>query len=302
MEVKLPNFLIVGAAKSGTTSLYHYLKQHPEVYMSPVKEPRFITAQFMKFPLTGIKSDKIEKNIVKNFDEYKKLFENVNSEKAIGEASNDNLYFYEEAIKCIKKYLGNVKIIIILRNPIDRAFSAYQMFLRSSREYLSFEDALRAEDGRKNKNLPFGWYYKSAGLYYRQVKAYLQNFTHVKVYFYDDLKDEILGLIKDMYEFLGVDKSFTPNISFKYNIGGVPKNKLIKIILISYRLKTAIKKILKFFLGEEKTLQLIESLRTRGLKKQSMKPETREYLKNFYREDIMQLQDLIKKDLSHWLR
>jgi len=104
----LPNFLIVGAARSGTTSIWHYLKQHPEVYMSPVKEPRFMTAQFLKFPFRGIGDDKVEKSIVKNFDEYKMLFEKVNDEKAIGEASPDNLYFYEDATRQIKKHLGDV--------------------------------------------------------------------------------------------------------------------------------------------------------------------------------------------------
>ena len=69
METKLPNFLIVGAPKSGTSSLHYYLKQHPEIYMSPVKEPRFITAQFIKFPLKGIRDDRLEKIIVKSFEE-----------------------------------------------------------------------------------------------------------------------------------------------------------------------------------------------------------------------------------------
>lgn len=67
MKTKLPNFLIVGAAKSGTTSLYHYLNQHPEVYMSPIKEPRFITAQFVKYPLRLKK----EKCVIEDFEEYK---------------------------------------------------------------------------------------------------------------------------------------------------------------------------------------------------------------------------------------
>ena len=149
-EIKLPNFLIVGAAKSGTTSLYHYLKQHPEIYMSPVKEPKFITAQFLSFPFKGIGDEKVEQNIVKSYNEYCNLFKDVSKEKIIGEASPDNLYFFEKAINIIIYHLKNPKIIIILRNPIERAFSAYMYFINCNREYLSFEEALKEEEKRRS--------------------------------------------------------------------------------------------------------------------------------------------------------
>lgn len=302
METKLPNFLIVGAAKSGTTSLYHYLSQHPEVYMSPIKEPRFITAQFVKYPLRLKK----EKRVIEDFEEYKKLFKHVKNEKAIGEASVDNLYYYEESIKFIKKYLRDVKIIIILRNPIESVFSNYQMLVRSRGEHLSFEDALNAEDERKKLHMIYGcgWHYKSLCFYYKQVKAYLENFTHVKIYLYDDLKNNTLGLIKDMYEFLGVDTLFVPDISYKYNVGGIPKNKFIyNILFVKPRLlRGGLEKVLKIFLLEERFYKIVEDLKARYLKKEQIKPETRDYLKNLYREDILKLQDLIGRDLSHWLR
>lgn len=303
VRVKLPNFLIVGAAKAGTTSLYYYLKQHPEVYMSPVKEPRFITAQFLKFPLRGIKDDKRENNIIKSFTEYKKLFENINNEKALGEASADNLYFYEDAIKYIKDYLGNIKIIIILRNPIERTFSSYQMLVKSIREYLPFEEALKAEDQRKNMNWAYAWHYKSVSLYYNQVRAYLENFKQVKVYLYDDLVNDTLGLIKDIFRFLEVDTSFVPDINTKHNVGGIPKNKFVfKIFFVkSRKYRKSIKKILKIFFPEEKVLKFLERLKSKSLEKQQMKPETREYLKNLFREDILKLQTIINRDLSHWL-
>ena len=255
METKLPNFLIVGAPKSGTSSLHYYLKQHPEIYMSPVKEPRFITAQFIKFPLKGIRDDRLEKIIVKSFDEYKKLFSKVKNEKAIGEASIDNLYFYENAIKYIKKYLGEVRIIIILRNPIDRAFSAYQMFVRNLREPLSFEDALKAEQERKNNNWAFGWHYLSVGFYYKQVKAYLENFSQVKVYLFDDLKTDALGVAKDIFMFLKVNMSFAPDVSHIYNISGIPKNRFIHNFLfrpVRYLRKNS--EMNRFFLFEINTI------------------------------------------------
>ena len=139
--VLLPNFLVVGAGKSGTTSLYHYLKAHPDVFMSRIKEPGFIVAQFIKMPQSGVGDER--QSTVGNFSDYCRLFEDAEGKKAVGEASNDNLYHYERAIPYIKRFFGDIKIIIILRNPVDRAFSAYTYLLRDNREFLTFEEDLR---------------------------------------------------------------------------------------------------------------------------------------------------------------
>ena len=139
--VLLPNFLVVGAGKSGTTSLYHYLKAHPGVFMSRIKEPGFIFAQFNKMPQSGVGDER--QTTVGSFSAYCRLFEDAEGKKAVGEASNDNLYHYERAIPYIKRFFGDIKIIIILRNPVDRAFSAYTYLLRDNREFLTFEEDLR---------------------------------------------------------------------------------------------------------------------------------------------------------------
>ncbi|MEP9410017.1 MAG: sulfotransferase [Candidatus Brocadia sp.] len=299
MEAKLPNFLIVGAAKSGTTSLYYYLNQHPEVYMSPIKEPGFFIAQFLELP------PKRRSQIIENFDDYKKLFKNVRDEKAIGEATPAYLYYYENTIRYILDYLGDVKIIIILRNPVDRAFSDYQMRVRNSGERLSFEDALLAEDKRKNMALTYGcgWHYKSVGFYYNQVKAYMENFSQVRVYLYDELLANPSVLMKDVYAFLSVDTSFPLNTDVQYNVGGVPKNKFVHNILVNLRLlKSPLMRLAKVFFPDTKMQVFLENFRKRNLEKIKMKPETREYLVNLYRDDILKLQGLINKDLSHWLQ
>ncbi|HEC50029.1 MAG TPA: sulfotransferase [Candidatus Desulfofervidus auxilii] len=300
---KLPNFLIVGAAKAGTTSLYYYLKEHPEIYMSPIKEPKFITSNFLKFPFKGRGDELIERNIVKIWEEYCSLFRKVNDEKAIGEASADNLYYYEQSIHYIKKFLGDVKIIIILRNPIERAFSAYMHLVRDNREFLTLEEALDQEENRKRQNWEFIWYYKDVGFYYNQVKAYLESYSKVKIYLFDDLKRNPLDLVQDIYRFLEVDDLFVPsNIGEKFNISGVPKNKLINEFLTRPNpLKSAIKPLVKLFLSEHNIQRLYNELLQRNLKKPQMKPKTREYLKNLYKKDILKLQDLINRDLTHWL-
>ncbi len=297
--VKLPNFLIVGAAKAGTTSLYHYLEEHPEIFMSPLKEPKFITSNFLKFPFRGIGDDEVERKIIKDFNSYVTLFEDAKKEKAIGEASADNLYYFEQSPFFIKKFLGDVKIIIILRNPIDRAFSAYTHLVRDGREYLNFEEALQEEEKRKKENWEFIWFYKDVGFYYKQVKAYIENFSKVKIYLYEDLKDNQLELIKDIYKFLEVDDSFVPsNLRVKYNVSGVPKNKRLHYLLTK---PNPIKKIIKPFIPQRIRRNLLNKIIQKNLLKPKMKLETKLYLKELYREDILKLQELIKRDLSHWL-
>jgi hypothetical protein len=300
-QIHLPNFLIVGAAKCGTTSLYYYLKQHPEVFMSAIKEPHFITTRFLPPAKNGLGDYKMK--YITNLDDYCKLFEESNGKKAIGEASAENLYFYPYAITYIKQFLGSPKIIIILRNPVERAFSAYTFLVRENKEYVSFEEALAQEDLRKKDGWEFTWFYKDLGFYYAQVKAYLENFSAVKVYLFDDLKKDSVSLVQDMYKFLGVNADFVPDTRLKYNISGIPRSKLLNSMFIkrSSKVQNAIRRVGTFILKEEGWDKLRESLRAKLLLKTRMNPETKQYLQHIYRKDIVKLQTIIDRDLSHWL-
>ena len=143
----LPNFLVIGAAKSGTSSLYMYLKQHPEIYMSPIKEPHFFSFDD-ESKMTKGPGDPIHKAIT-NFDDYQAQFDGVTDEKAIGEASTSYLY-RPEAPGRIHAMLPDAKLIVILRNPVDRAFSAYMHVVRDKRETSKdFAEALSKEESRK---------------------------------------------------------------------------------------------------------------------------------------------------------
>jgi hypothetical protein len=166
MTTRLPNFLLVGA-----TAIAGYLSQHPDIYVSPIKEPKFFTSQFLRFPLQGPGDSFVENFTIKTFDAYKQLFRRVKDEKAIGDASVDNLYFHKEVIPLIKSCLGDVKIIIVLRNPVERAFSAYKNLLRDSRETLSFEEGLNRERDRRQRGYEYIWRYLDLGFYYRQVRC-----------------------------------------------------------------------------------------------------------------------------------
>jgi len=168
---------------------------------------------------------------------------------------------------------------------------------------LAFEDALEAEDNRKSKNWAFGWHYKSVGFYYNQVKAYLESFSEVMVCLYDDLKNDPMDLVRRIFIFLGVDPGFTPDTSVRLNISGIPKSRFAHNLLTKPTLlKTTIKVVTKPLFLKPKARKLKDTLIRKNLRRPEMKTETHEYLKNLYREDILKLQDLINKDLSHWLK
>ncbi len=297
--MKLPNFLIVGAAKAGTTSIYQYLKQHPEVYMSSIKEPKYFSSLCLDLPLKGSGDRGIGQEYGLSWYEYLELFANVEEEKTVGEASADNLYYHDRVIPFIKNHLGDIKIIIVLRNPVERAFSAYTHLTRDGRETLSFEEALEVEKTRKQENYSFIWFYQDAGFYYSGVKAYIDAFGKdmIKIYFSQDLSNDAVCLMQDIYGFLGVYSTFVPQIR-RYNVSGIPKSQFLQRFLNK---PTTVKSLAKRLIPEIVMNNLVLELRNRNLKKPEMLPETRRQLVKVYREDIERLENLIERDLSFWL-
>ena len=189
-----------------------------------------------------------------------------------------------------------------MRNPIDRAFSSYNHLVRDNREELSFEEAFEKSSERKNNNWEFIWHYKDVGFYFRQVEAYLNNFKSIKIVLYEDLRDDAPTLIKDLYRFLEVDPSFEPDVTRKYNFSGNPKNKLLHSFWVRGNLvKTLTKSALRIFIEEEKLDAFRDRMFAANLMKNQMNPSTRNYLRELYREDILKLQTIIKRDLSKWL-
>jgi len=307
MSVKLPNFLLVGAMKSGTTSIYNYLKEHPQIFLPYKKEPKFFASSpFLKIDNPKYNFQKIcNSKPFSSIDDYKNLFKDVKNEVAIGEASPHYLYTYETTIPVIKKYLGDIKIILILRNPADRAFSAY----KHNRDYdpgaphlyeeLSFEDALVVETERiKSSNLPMMFFYKSLGLYYDQVNDYKNNFTNVFICTFEELKSDPLLLMKRIYSYLGVEDKFKPNIEIKYNVSSSKKMSYLQL-----GTNYTIVKILLYYLTKLVGNANLQKIANKILKedKSTLDNNTKKLLIDEFRVDILKLEKLINKDLSHWL-
>lgn len=285
----LPNFFIVGAPKAGTTSLYHYLESHPDIYMSPVKEPNFfsheeIVKQHLFYKEQGISS----------LAEYEELFRGVSNEKAIGEASVSYL-FYKSVPQKIKRLIPNARIIITLRNPAERAFSHYSMDKRLGYTDESFEAIFE----RTSKSQLSGLYYQQyieLGNYYEQVKRYLGTFPkeQIKIFLMRDLRKDTAMLVKQLYQFLDVDENFESDVSEKFNPNATPRTKLMGKLYKNQSLRQKVRGLLPS--GAVSVVK--KALFVTDPEKPAA--STMVALKAYYKNDIQNLENLLHTDLRAW--
>jgi len=201
----LPNFLIIGAMKAGTTSLHYYLAQHPEIFLLPQKETNFFaqeSAMCMR-----------EKTVTEE-QEYASLFRDVTNEKAIGETSPAYLCVID-APRRIAKMLPNAKLIAVLRNPIERAFSHYVMRRQQGKEVrASFDEVMATDDIDPLRS------YKSRGFYGQQITRYLKHFPkeQIQIFLYEELVENPIAVVRGICQFLEIDQQFVPNMSKRHNV------------------------------------------------------------------------------------
>lgn len=298
----LPNFLIIGAAKSGTSSLYRYLKQHPEIFMSPVKEPHYFSFDAQS-KMTKGPGDPIHKAIT-DYDQYIQLFAGARDEKAVGEASTSYLY-RAEAPGRIHQCLPGVKLIAILRNPAERAFSAYMHVVRDNRETAQdFAAALEMEARRISENWDPIWHFTKVGFYAEQLARYYAQFKReqIRVYLYETLIHDPGAILQDIFNFLGVDPGFSPDMSVRYNVSGKQKSRIVQYIdKIFFLSSNPIRWISRRLIPEMWRWKFTTWIRYKNLQKLEIPEHLRRELIALYKDDILKLQSLIEKDLSAWL-
>ena len=299
--MKMPNFMIIGAPKAGTTSLRNYLKQHPQVYMSPIKETSFFAYEGKNWEYSTLDGYWINFFPITSIEAYQAQFEGVSNETAIGEASP--IYLYNSRVpERIQQYIPDAKVIAILRDPVERAFSHFSHYVRDRLEPLAdFSQAIQEAEVRIRNELPTG-YYIEYGFYYEYLKPYFERFDRdkIRIYLYQDFKANPVCVVQDIFRFLNVDDTFTPDVSLKYNVSGIPRNKALHKFLIDLP-RPDNKSLLKRLLPEKLLWRIGLNLYNWNLDQQMFPTEVRSSLIEIYREDILKLQDLLQQDLSKWL-
>jgi hypothetical protein len=300
----MPNFLIIGAGKSGTTSLYHYLGQHPEVYMSPVKEPKFFAVEGKNLDYRGPYDEtSMNRSSITDVRAYRSLFDGVSGEVAIGEASP--LYLHSpEAPERINHYIPDAKLIAILRNPVERAYSAFLQRVQKGHEPLrDFAQALQQEEARTSDNWAPRWQTKGIGFYHAHLTRYYGLFDRgqIMIHLYEDLRTDPLGVVQSTFRFLEVDDASVTDVSLRHNISGVPRSRTLQTLVQAPNpLKAVLKPLLPEGLRRRASVGVQKWNATGELP--PFQPEVREGLIELYRPDVLQLEELIGRDLSGWLR
>jgi len=274
----LPNFVVIGVAKGGTTSLHHYLRQHPEIWVYPEKWTNFFWSEGTA---EGRKS-------VATFEEYERLFADGAHAKAIGEISNQYMNSATAAAR-IRHDLPHVRLIVSLRNPVERAWSDYLNRIRILRGApATFEEAIAP-----------GQPCLEWGFYYPRLKRFLDLFPReqLHVMLYEDFAADPRRTLRELFTFLDVDPDVAIDVSTKYNPGGVPRSMALHRVLLP-SIIAAQKLIPRRWRGTGVLGKLLAKTYRAAPK---LPDELRAQLRERYREDILKTAELIGRDLSAWL-
>jgi hypothetical protein len=298
----LPNFLLIGAAKSGTSSVFAYLGQHPEVFISPAKEPNYFALAGQQVCYAGPGDSIVNQTSITRRDAYEALFRSARQGMAVGEASTLYLYM-PTAAEAIRREVPDARLLAILRDPAERAYSSYLHMRRDGREPLdSFEAALDAEEARVRANWEHLWHYSRLGFYHAQLRRYYDRFprAQIRVWLYEELEREPERVLCEVFTFLGVDPTFVPDMSVKHKVAGTPRSRALHAVLTRPNpAKTLAKRLLPSHIRG----RLYGSLMQKNIvsQRERLRPEVRLRLQHLYRGDVESLSALLGRDLSAWL-
>ncbi|NNF02595.1 MAG: hypothetical protein HKN22_07905 [Bacteroidia bacterium] len=288
MATNYPDFFIIGAAKAGTTALHEFLDIHPQVYMSAIKEPNFFSNSEIQAQGLYYKTNNVSER-----NAYRNLWTNAAPSQLKGESSVSYIYYQNTATN-IHNAVPNAKIIAILRDPVDRAVSHYNMDRNLGLVKADMQSIFRDPE---KFSLHYQQYFL-LGNYFEQLERYYNTFTSTQIHicFYDQLKTQEETLINDLCTFLEIDPHLANEKIERTNITSSPKNKLLKDLYSSQKIRTAVKTVIP-----EGVRKLIQDKLFEKNSVSEIDPDFKSTLKNYFSKDIVKLESLLNKDLRTWL-
>jgi hypothetical protein len=288
----LPDFLIIGAPKAGTTSLYHYITAHPNIFMTKPKEVNYFSG-----------SDISKQNLfyadfkINTLDAYEALFSSADLGQVKGEASVSYL-FYNKVAQRIWELIPSCKVIAVLRNPIERGYSHYLMDYKLGLVDLPYEDIVFKRGAHKKLNL-YHQQYVELGLYAQQLEKYFAFFPkeQIKIYTQEELKIDTVSVVEDLLDFLDVNKIDLVESKVKHNQFSLPKNILIHKLYSSVWLRNKLSVMLPYSFREN-----VKKLLFKKGSKPVLSKAARAKLLEIYTPDILKLNKMIEQDVSIWIK
>lgn len=296
-----PNLFLVGAQKSGTTSLALALDSHPDVFMSRVKEPGWLAfgERGFRFLDGHGRTCRAAQWVVRSEAEYLSLFDDAPPTcRYRGEAST--WYLSERGMpERLHEYNPDARIIAILRQPADRAYSAWVHARRDKEEpHEDFADALAAEADRPEPSHLLR--YREMGRYVEPLRGYIERFgrDRVLILLYDDLREDFTAVFRRCCEFLQIDPDATRPVIGRHNRSGMPRSRMIHALVSSQRFKNAIRPLLPLRLAS-RAKQWVQSANLRRMP--PIDPAIRARLTAEFADEIRALSRLTDRNLDHWL-
>jgi hypothetical protein len=296
-DVTLPNFLIVGAEKCGTTSLYQYLKQHPDVYLPAKKELHYFAYDDIGKIARDPGGQSVLTHACATREEYESYYRGIGAYAAVGEVSPSYFYFSQTSER-LQSELDDPRIIIMLRDPVKKAHSQYMHLVRDNREHLSFFDALMAEEQRIEAAWGPLWRYTESSLYSSRVAKYLQVFgkDRVKIGFFEDLLKSPKTVVNDLFEFIGVAPDGSIDTSRVYNKSGRPRSRLLADFLAKPNpVTTAARRWVPEHLRDRIRHAMLDLNTGR---KDAIDDRSRAYLRQRFAGDVRELEQILGKRLN----
>ena len=275
----LPNFLICGIEKGGTSSLYYYLKAHPEVFMASKKEINFFSYNYFR----GV-------------GWYEAHFDGAESADAHARGEASPLYMaHPEVPRRIAHTIPEAKLLFVLRNPIERAYSEYWFNVNRGVQYpqQSFSKIIRKPTGYRR--------YIRKGFYADQIEAFLPHFSRDQLHFIitEEMQQDTRSELQRCFRFLGVS-DHEPTISTRHNTAQLPRNRVSEVMLsVLVPVQIALRPALPARI-EGRVKQLMRSTFFTNKEKPQMPEADRAYLQRVYQEPNQRLAELIGRDLSNW--
>ncbi len=277
--MRKPNLFIVGFPKSGTTALYNFLRQHPQVFMTPAKEPFFFSTE-------------APKRKVFNLDQYLKLFDEAEDEKIVGEASTNYIYS-DSAPGNIHEFNPDANIVVMMREPVDFLYSFYHHGFRDARRSASFLDWEKQERMKStDKRVP------ERVKYEKYLKRYISLFgkKKVKTVIFEDFKSDNILWFQEVLKFLGVEPGFVPEIN-KYNRSRQPRFKYINKILKQAKITVYLRKIVPYKFWHKSTSFIDRNILLKDKKYDPLDPDMKLKLMKDYKPEVEKISELLDMDM-----
>lgn len=294
----LPNAILIGAPRCGTTSVHAHLASHPDVFASTTKEPQFFSSEAQEIRLDGPNDRQVLSHLVTRLEDYERLFEGASGHRVIVEASTTYIYFQGTA-RAIRNRIPRCRIVAILRDPVARAYSDFLRQRRNGHEPLEdFGEALREESRRIEAGWAYRWHYRSRSLYHDRLKEYFDEFPQesVKVFLFEELGDPE-RFITDLSDFLGIEARVDIGLG-RLNPGGEPRSRALH--RTAFGMNPAGRAVGRL-VPSSVLRRGRQALLTTNLRVPELDPDLATHLRSSFRPDIERVQELIDRDLRHWM-